>query len=137
MIDKITSVDDDKLVINDPIHNFSDFSKNAYENTGQFGVPTVFESSVSQRSHDDFALHTEGKESMQSGNRCSTERNGRKRMFCAQCCRIDVKEKSTEQYQEFFSSDSHEILLKSLSEISFLMDEISENIFDEELNKLL
>ena len=40
------------------------------ENTRQISVPTVFESSVSQRSHDDFALQVESKESMQSGNRC-------------------------------------------------------------------
>ena len=52
--DKITSVDNDTMLINDPNHNFSDFSKTANENTGQFGVPTVFESSVSQRSHDVF-----------------------------------------------------------------------------------
>ena len=88
--------------------------KNAYENIGLFGVPTVFESSVSHVSHDDVALQIESKESMQSGNRCWAEGNRSKRRFCDQCCRIDVKEKSTEQYQELFSSDSHEILtLKS------------------------
>ena len=55
--DKITSVNDDTMLINDPNHNFSDFSKTTNEN------------------------------------------------------RTDVKGKSTEQYQELFSSDSHEILL--------------------------
>ena len=74
------------------------------------------------------------------------DRNRRKRRFCDQCCRIDVKEESTEQYLELFSSDSHEILLlwrvtenpvlKRLSENSILMDEISEHIFNEELDKL-
>ena len=40
----------------------------------------------------------ESKESMQSGNRYLTEREKRKRRFCDQCCRVDVKERSTEQY---------------------------------------
>ena len=44
--DKITSVDDDTMLINNPTHNFSDFSKTTNENTRQFCVPTVFESSV-------------------------------------------------------------------------------------------
>ena len=54
--DKITSVDDDTMLINDPNHNFSDFSKTTHENTTQFGVPTVFESSVSHVSHDDLSF---------------------------------------------------------------------------------
>ena len=70
--DKTTSVDNDTMLINGPNHNFSDFSKTSNEDTRQFGVPTVFESSVSQRSHDDFALQVESKESMQSWNRCWT-----------------------------------------------------------------
>ena len=41
--DKITSVDDDATLINDPdLNEISDFSKNTHENTGQFDVPTVF-----------------------------------------------------------------------------------------------
>ena len=36
------------------------------------------------------------------------EKEGRRR-FCDQCYRVDVKEKSTEQYQESFSSDSQRI----------------------------
>ena len=44
--DKNTSVDDDATLINDPDHNFWDFSKTMNENTRQFGVHTVFESSV-------------------------------------------------------------------------------------------
>ena len=35
--DKNNSVDDDTVLINDPNHNFSDFSKTTSENTGQFG----------------------------------------------------------------------------------------------------
>ena len=68
--DNIGSVDDHTMLINDPNHNFSDFSQTTNENTTQFGVPTVFESSVLHVCHDDFALQTESKESMQSGNRC-------------------------------------------------------------------
>ena len=48
--------DDDTMLINDPNNNFSDISKTTNENTRQFGVPTVFETSVSHVSHDDFAL---------------------------------------------------------------------------------
>ena len=44
--DKNTSVDDDATLINDPDHNFWDFSKTMNENARQFGVHTVFESSV-------------------------------------------------------------------------------------------
>ena len=36
--DKITSVDNDTMLINDPNHNFSDFAKTTKEITGQFGV---------------------------------------------------------------------------------------------------
>ena len=108
--DKITSVDDDTMNINDPNHNFSDFSNTTNENTRQFGVPTVFEFSVSHVSHNDLALQMESKESMQSGNRLLDRKRG-KRRFSDQCCRVDVKERSTEQYLELFSSDSHEILL--------------------------
>ena len=68
--DKNTSVDDETTLINDPNHNISNFSKTTKENIGQFGVPTVFETSASHVSHDDFALQMESKESMQSGNRC-------------------------------------------------------------------
>ena len=51
-----TSVDDDTMLIGDPDHKNSDISKTTNENTGQFGVLTVFESSVLHVSHDDFAL---------------------------------------------------------------------------------
>ena len=36
--DKITSVDNDTMTVNDQDHNFSDFSKTTNENTRQFGV---------------------------------------------------------------------------------------------------
>ena len=49
--DKITSVDNDTTLINDQNHSISDFSKTTNENTCQFGVHTVLESSVLHVSH--------------------------------------------------------------------------------------
>ena len=46
---KNTSVDEDAMPINDPDNNFSDFSWATNENTSQFGVHTLFESSVFAR----------------------------------------------------------------------------------------
>ena len=41
--DKITSVDSDMMLIDDPdLDGISDFSKTIRENTELFGVPTVF-----------------------------------------------------------------------------------------------
>ena len=76
--DKNTSVDDDTTLIKDPDHNISDFSKTTNENTSQFGVHTLFESSVLHVSHGEFPLQGESKESMQSGNRCLTEKKKEK-----------------------------------------------------------
>ena len=73
--DKITSADGDTTLINDPnFDNISDFSKIIIENTGLLGVLTMFESSVSHVSHDDFALQIESKESMYRETDCLTER---------------------------------------------------------------
>ena len=58
-------MDGDTTPINDPNHdNISNFSKITRENTEQFGVPSIFETSVSHVSHGDFALQRESKESM-------------------------------------------------------------------------
>ena len=63
--DKITSVDNDTMLTDDPdLNQISHFSKNTHENIGLFGFLTMFESSVSHVSHDDFALQMESKESM-------------------------------------------------------------------------
>ena len=51
--------------------------KHTHKNTGLFGVLTMFESSVSHVSHDDFALQIECKESMHRETDCLRER-GRK-----------------------------------------------------------
>ena len=69
--DKITSVDSDTMLIEDPdLHEISDLSKNTHENTGLFGVLTMFESSVSHVSHDDLALQIESKERMHRETDC-------------------------------------------------------------------
>ena len=73
------------MLINDPNHSFSDFSKTTNENTRQFGVHTVFESSVSQRSRDDFALQACNREPV------AGQRIRRERRFSDQYCRIHVK----------------------------------------------
>ena len=56
------------------------------------------------------------------------EREKEKRRYCDQCCRVDVKEK--------VDGTILGVILFRLSENSILMDEISENIFNEELNNL-
>ena len=69
--DKTTSVDGDTMLIDDPdLNEISDFSKNTHEIDGLFGILTVFESSVSLVSHDDFALQIESKESMHRETDC-------------------------------------------------------------------
>ena len=83
--DKNTSVNDDTTLINDPDQNTSDFSKTMNENTSQFGVHTVFESSVLHVSH-------------WWCNREIVATQRRKRRFCDQCCRVDVTERWTKRY---------------------------------------
>ena len=68
--DKITFVDNDTMLIDDPdLDEISDFSKNTRDNTGMFGVPSMFETSVSHVSHGDFALEIEDKRKHASANR--------------------------------------------------------------------
>ena len=63
--DKITSVDSDTTPVNDPNHDgISNFPNITRENTEQFGVPLMFETSVSHVSHSEFALQREIPESM-------------------------------------------------------------------------
>ena len=58
-------MDGDTTTINDPDHDsISDLSKTTRENPGLFGVPIVFETSVSHLSNGDFALQRESQESM-------------------------------------------------------------------------
>ena len=109
--DKTTSVDGDTTPINDPDHdNISDFLKTTCENTGLFGVPTVCETSVSHGFHGNFALQRESKESMPRETVARQREREEREGSVDHCCRVDVKEKSTEQCQEPFSSDSQRIL---------------------------
>ena len=63
--DKITSADGDTTLINDQNYdNISDFSKITRENTGLFGVPSMFEASVSHVSYGEFPLQGESKDSV-------------------------------------------------------------------------
>ena len=79
--DKTTSVDGDTTPINGPNNDsISDFSKNTRQNTGLFGGPTMFETSVSHVSHGNFALQRGSQESMHwetvAGQREREEREG-------------------------------------------------------------
>ena len=58
-------------------NKFDKFTSVEHENTGLFGVLTMFESSVSHVSHDDFALQIESKESMLRETDCRTTIIGR------------------------------------------------------------
>ena len=125
--DKTISRAGETTLVNDTNYdNISDFSKITRENTGLFGVPTMLEASVSPVSHGEFLFQGKSKDSMHRAT-VARQRERRKINLCGQCCRVHVKEKSTEQYEESFSSDS---------ENSILMNEISEKISNEELNKL-
>ena len=111
--DRTTSVDGDTTTINDPNQDsISDFSKTTRENTGLFGVPAMFETSVSHVSHGEFALQRECQECMprETVARQREIQREREKRFCDQCWRVDVKEKSTQKHQESFSSDSQRIL---------------------------
>ena len=110
--DKITSVDGDTTPVNDPnIDNISDFSKITRENTGLFGVSPMFEASVSHgsqgESKDSMHHETVARQREREGSAISVaESMSRKRRrnsirsdsLQTQCCRVDVKETSTEQY---------------------------------------
>ena len=102
-----TFTDDDATNINDPDHDISDLSKTTLDNSV---FTQCLNSLFCTFLIGDFVPQRESKESMQSGNREKAERKRRKRRFFDQCCRVDVKEKSTEQYQELFASDSQRIL---------------------------
>ena len=119
----LQTVTRDTTPIDDPDHDgISDFSKTTRESTGLFGVPTVFEASVSQVSHGDSALQRESKERMPRETVARQREWGGKRRFCDQWYRVDGTVLG--------------VLLFRLIENSILMSEISENTSNEELNKL-
>ena len=109
MFDESTPADGDTTPINDPNYdNISDFSKITRENTGLFGVSTMLEASVSHVSHGESKdnMHRETVAGQRERKRERKEREG----SVIECCRVGVKEKSTEQCLESFSSDSQRIL---------------------------
>ena len=77
--------------------------------------------SVLQVSRGDFDLSNE----RAPGNHEKTERERVRRRFCDQCCRVYVKADGTVLG----------VILFRLSQNSILMNEISETILNEELNK--
>ena len=112
-LDKTTSVDGDRTPINDPDHDISNFSKNTpNENTGLFGVPRVFKSSVSHVSRGNFALQRGTQESMQSGSVLQS--------------RVQRKVDGTVLG----------VILSGLTEDTILMNEISENTLNAKINRI-
>ena len=89
---------------------------NTHENIGLFSVLTVFESSISHVSHNDFVLQKESREIMQSGNRCWTERKEREGFVI--CAAESMSKKgwwngislSLKSHREFCSEESQKIL---------------------------
>ena len=108
--DNVNSVDNDTTLINDQNHNISDFLKPRTSTLGNSVFTQCLNPLFCTFLVGDFVPQRESKESMHSGNRYKTERDDREG-FCDQCCRVDVKGKSTEQYWESFSTDSQRILL--------------------------
>ena len=100
-------------LIDDPdLDEISDFSKHTRENTELFGVTTMFKSSVSHVSHGDFALRQREREEEVLWS-----------VLQSRCLwKVD---------RTIFG-----VILFSFSENSILMDEISENVLNDELNKL-
>ena len=106
--EKTTSADNDTTLINDPDHNFSDFSKTICESTRQFGVSTFFESSVLHISHWWFC-------------------------FSKKACNRERGKQSMSRKSRRNSAGSHSL---RLTENCILTNEISENTLNDELNKL-
>ena len=97
---------------------FSDFSTNTHENTGLFGVLTMFESSVSDVSHDDFALQMESKESMPRETDCLTERERKREGFATSAAesmskksrRNNIRSHSLQTLRKFYSKSSTRLI---------------------------
>ena len=85
--DKITSADGGTTLVNDPNYdNISDISTPHARTPVCSVFPQCLNPLFCTFVIGDFVLQTESKESKPSSNRC-----------CDQCCRVEVKEKSTEQ----------------------------------------
>ena len=109
--------------------------KNMIENTGRFGVSTVFESSVSKSFSLVILFFKRKARKARNRESVARERKRRKRRFWDQWYRVDVKERLTERYL-CESEESQKILFSRVSENSTLLFEISEDTWNEELNKL-
>ena len=116
MFDKNTSLDDDATLINDPDHNVSDFSKTTNENTGQFGVHTVSESSVLHVSIL-FLRHKRKKARNRKTVAGQREREEREGFLISVAKSMSMK------------SRRNSIILYRLTENSILMTDSSEDIF--------
>ena len=113
--------------LNDPDRFASDFSKTTNENTSQFGVLTMFESSVLHVFHWWF---------------CSSDRKQRKHAIGKPLLDRE-KQKKEKVWRSVMQSRCQRkvngtvlVWVWRVTENSILMDEISENIFNEELDKL-
>ena len=125
--DKITSVDGDTTPINDPNHDsISDFSKITRENTEQFGVPKMLETSLSHVFHGEFALEREIQESTPRETVARQRERKEKVLWSVLQSRCQGKVDGTVLG----------VILFRLTENSILMIEISEKTCNEELNKL-
>ena len=122
--DKNTSVDDTTPII-DPDHNISDFSKTASENTRQFGVSTVVESSVLHVSHWWFCS-SERKQGKHAIGKPLQDREREKVLWSMLQSR----------YQGKVDGTVLGVILYRLTKNSLLMNEISEDILNEELNNI-
>ena len=91
--------------------------KNTRESTGLFGVPRVFEASVSHVSHGGFWSSERKQRKHASGNRCKTERV----LWSVLQSRCQGKVDGT----------GWGVILFRLTESSFLINEISENTWNE------
>ena len=128
--DKNTSVDNDTMLTNDPNHNISEFRKPLTRTLVKSVFPQCLNLLFRTFLIGDFVPQRESKESMQSGNRCWIEKEKKEKVLWSV-----VKERSTERYS-LVCLESNKNSFWRVSENSMLMDEISENIFNEELNKL-
>ena len=127
--DKNTSVDEDAMPINDPDHNFSDFSKATNENTSQFGVHT--------HCLNPLFLHVSQRWF------CSSDRKQRKHPI-GKMLRDREKQRKEKVSRPVLQSWCRwkvdrtvvGVIRFRLTKYSFLMNEISEGTWNEELNGL-
>ena len=125
-------VDNDTMLIDDTdLDEISHFSKNTRENTGLFDVLSMFETFVS-RSSWWFCSPSGRQRKLASGNRLLDRERGRGRGTGGSVISV-ASSMSKKSRRNNIRSHS----LRDLSENSILINKISENMVNEELNKLL